>query len=123
MKTLPQLPGFNGKHGISSTARYIRIETYLTDPKVLILMHFFASVGQDFQKFLKPLQKLEPMIHLLNPKCMELMQDLLVRFMKPETLFKPNRKFIGVNELVELSLARSSNQKVITIICPEYLLP
>ena len=98
LKTLPQLPRFNGKHGISSTARYTPIKTYLTDPKVLILMHFFASVAQDFQKFLKPLLKLEPMIHLLYPKCMELIQDLLVRFMKPETLFKRNRKFISVNE-------------------------
>ena len=122
LKTIPQLPGFNGKHGISSTARYIRIKTYLTDPNVLILMHFVASVGQDFQKFLKLLQKLEPMIHLLHPKCMELIQDLLVRFTKSETLFKPNRKFTGVKELVELSLARSSNQKVIIIVCPEYLL-
>ena len=104
LKTLPQLPGFYGKHGISLNARYTRIKTYLTDPKVLILMHFVASVAQDFQKFLKPLQKLEPMIHMLHPKCM----DLLVRFMKPETLFKPNRKFLCVNKLVELSLTRSS---------------
>ena len=123
LKTLPQLPGFNGKHGISSTARYTRIKTYLTDPKLLILMHFVASVAKDFQKFLKRLQKLEPMIHLLHPKCMELIQDFLVRFMKPETLFKPNQKFIGVNELVELSLTRSSNRKVIMILCPEWLLP
>ena len=69
-------------------------------------MHFVASVVQDFQKFLKMLQKLEPMIHLLHPKYMELIQDLLVRFMKPETLFKPYQKFIGVNELVELSLLK-----------------
>ena len=63
-------------------------------------MHFVASVAQDIQKFLKPLQKIEPMIHLLNLKCMELIQDGLVRFMKPETLFKSNQKFIGVHELV-----------------------
>ena len=62
LKALPQLPGFNGKHGISSTARYRCIKTYLTDQKVLILMHFVASMAQDFQKFLKPLQKLDPMI-------------------------------------------------------------
>ena len=123
LKTLPQLPGFNGKYGISSTARCTRIKTYLTDPKVLILMHFVASVAQDFQKFLKPLQKLDPMIYLLHLKCMELTQDLLVRFMKPETLFKPYQKFIGVSELVELSLTRSSNQKVIIVVCPEYLSP
>ena len=43
--------------------------------------------------------------------------------MKPETLFKPNQKLVGVNELVELSLTRSSNQKVIIIVCTEYLLP
>ena len=43
--------------------------------------------------------------------------------MKPETLFKPNQKLVGVNELVELSLTRSSNQKVIIIVCTEHLLP
>ena len=102
---------------------YTCIKTYLTSLKVLILMHFIASVAQNFQIFFKPLQKLELMTHLLYPKCMELIQDLLVRFMKPETSFKPNRKLIGVNELVELSLTRSSNQKVIVIVCPEYLLP
>ena len=102
---------------------YTCIKTYLTSLKVLILMHFIASVAQNFQIFFKPLQKLEPMIHLLYPKCIELIQDLLVRFMKPETSFKPNRKLIDVNELVELSLTRSSNQKVIVIVCPEYLLP
>ena len=96
LKTLPQLPGFNGKHGISSVARYTHVKTYLTNPKVLILMHFVASVVQDFQKFLKPLQKLEPMIHLLHLKGMELIQDLLVRLMKPEALFKPNRKLTCV---------------------------
>ena len=120
LKTLPQLPGFNGKHRISSTASYTRIKTYLTEPKVLILMHFVASVVQDFPKLLKPLQKLEPMMHLLHPKCMELIQDLLFKFMKPETLFKPNQKFIGVTELVELSLTRSSNQKVIIIVLSIY---
>ena len=69
LKTLCQLPRFNGKHGVSSTARYTRIKTYLTNPKVVILMHFVASVAQDFQKFLKPLLKLEPMIHLLIPNA------------------------------------------------------
>ena len=34
LKTLHQLPLFNGKHGVSSMARYTRIKTYLTDPKV-----------------------------------------------------------------------------------------
>ena len=47
LKTLHQLPLFNGKHGVSSMARYTRIKTYLTDPKVSILMHFVAVVAQD----------------------------------------------------------------------------
>ena len=111
LTSLPKLLGFNGKTGIASTARYKRIKGYLLDENVLILMHFVVSVAQEFQSFMKPLQKTEPMIHVLHPKCMHLLHMLLLRFMKPETFLKAN-KLIGVNEMVELCVSNEANHRV-----------
>ena len=41
---------------MASIALYKRIKKYLTDKRVLILMHFVVSAAQDFQSFMKPLQ-------------------------------------------------------------------
>ena len=111
LTSLPKLLGFNGKTGIASTGRYKRIKGYLLDENVLILMPFVVSVAQEFHSLMKPLQKTEPMIHVLHPKCMHLFQMLLLRFMKPETFLKAN-KLIGVNEMVELCVSNEANHRV-----------
>ena len=114
--SLPKLLGFNGKTGIASTARYKRIKGYLLDENVLILIHFVVSVAQEFQSFMNPLHKTEPMIHVLHPKCMYLLHMLSLRFMKPETFLKAN-KLTGVNEMVELCVGNEANHRVIFFSC------
>ena len=57
--------------------------------------------GSRLPEILETVAEVRPDDHLLHLKCMELIQDLLVRFMKTEILLKPNRKFIVVNELLE----------------------
>ena len=114
--SLPKLLGFNSKTGIASTARYKRIKGYLLDENILILMHFVVSVAQEFQSFMNPLQKTEPMIHVLHPKCMYLLHMLSLRFMKPETFLKAN-KLIGVNEMVEFCVSNEANHRVIFFSC------
>ena len=78
MKALLELPGFKGKNGIGFTTRYKSTKDYLTDHRVLILMHFVVLVSQDFQTFMKPLQRKEPMkndpcysskVHAANSIC------------------------------------------------------
>ena len=84
-KTLPQLPGFNGK---SSMARYTRINrtdhTYLIE--VLILINFVASVAQDFQKFLKPLKDVlvEAAAYLVNALPMKVQVVFYAKFLHPK---------------------------------------
>ena len=114
LTTVKSLPGFKGKTGISSTIRYKRIKEYLTDKRVFIIMHFVASVAQDFQVFMKLLQTRSPMIHILHSKCMELIHTLLQRFMKQEKIMKSNdeNKPIGANKLIDLKVDEPSNQKV-----------
>ena len=84
-KTLPQLPGFNGK---SSMARYTRINrtdhTYLIE--VLILINVVASVAQDFQKFLKPLKDVlvEAAAYLVNALPMKVQAVFYAKFLHPK---------------------------------------
>ena len=49
-----------------------------------VVIAFVVFIAQDFKKFLLPLQTKDPMIHLLHPKCMELLKDILDKFMLPE---------------------------------------
>ena len=116
LNTLPTLPGFNGKRGITSTARYICIREYLTDKLKLILIHFVVSVAQDFQSFMKPLQNQKPIIYVLHSKCMDPIHLLLQRFIKNYKVMRSKEptKQIGANKLVDLNIDDVSNHKVIT---------
>lgn len=71
-------------------------------------MYFMIFIGHDFPLFLKQMQKIEPMIHALHFKFIQLIQ-FLARFMKHETFQKRNQKLLGVNEIVDVSLNQSLN--------------
>eukprot|EP00111_Clytia_hemisphaerica_P012166 TCONS_00035734-protein len=117
MKKVPELPGFKGKSGIAATSRYKRIKQYLTDERVLIVMHFVASVAQDFQAFIKPLQTKSPMIHILHSKCTKLIHTLLRRFILENKISNSKtKKPIGTNKLLDLEVKDSTNQTVRRII-------
>ena len=66
---------------MASIALYKRIKKYLTDKRVLILMHFVVSAAQDFQSFMKPLQD-QKSHDTCSPPQMYVIHSLLQRFMK-----------------------------------------
>ena len=113
LNTLPTLPAFNGKIGIASTAKYNCIREYLTDKRVLILMHLVVSVAQVFQLFIKSLQSQKPMIHVLYSKFMDQIHSLLQRFMKIDKVIRSKEptKWISANKLVDLNVDDPSNPK------------
>ena len=113
LNTLPTLPTFNGKRGIASTAKYNCVREYLTDKRVLILIHLVISVAQVFQLFIKSLQNQKPMIHVLYSRCMDQIHSLLQRFMKIDKVIRSKgpTKWIGANKLVDLNVDDRSNLK------------
>ena len=108
------LPGFDGKRGIASTVQYKLVKEYLTDKRVLILMHFVVCVAQDFQSFMKSLQNQKLMTHVRIPKCMDLIHLLLQRFMKNYKVMRSKEpiKRNGANQLDDVNINDASNHKV-----------
>ena len=88
LKTLPTLPGFKGKNGVSQTELYQRLENVLTSETALTCKSFIVHVCQDFKEFVVPLQSTEPKIHVLYTKCVKLVKDLLSRFVKNDSFMK-----------------------------------
>lgn len=110
---VPPLKGFGGKNGISSTERYQRIKSALSDKNVPILLAFIVFLSNDFNDFIKPLQTNEPMIHVLFQKSMTLIQKLLQKFVKTNKFINSKtRKCIGSNDLQELDVSSPEIQKV-----------
>ena len=55
LKTLPMLPEFKGKSGVSQTERYQRIKNVMASKTALAYMSLIAHVCQGFKEFIFPL--------------------------------------------------------------------
>ena len=112
--TFKTLQKFDGKRGIAFTVQYKLVKEYLTDKRVLILMHFVVCAAQDFQSFMKSLQNQKLMIHVRIPKFMDLIHLLLQRFMKNDKVMRSKEptKRNGANQLDDLNINDASNHKV-----------
>ena len=116
IKKIPTLPGFTGKKGVSSTARYGRIKSYLANKDIPVVMAFVVYFAQDFKKFIKSLETNEPMIQLLFPKCMQLMKNLFGKILKTEVFMKKNENDGGyvlksINNIQDIDVRKESNHK------------
>ena len=77
-------------------------------------MGFIVFLAQDFKKFIKSLETSEPMIHLLHPKCMQLLRSIFSKFLKPEVFMNTNNGEISLksgNDLVDLDV--NDNHKAV----------
>ena len=91
-----------------------KLENYLTDKRVLLLVCFMVSLAQDFQSLMKPLQNQKPMIHVLHLTCMDLIHLLLQRFIENDKVMRSKKptKWIRANKLVDLNIDDAPNHKV-----------
>ena len=91
-----------------------KLENYLTDKRVLLLVCFMVSVAQNFQSLMKPLKNQKPMIHVLHLTCMDLIHLLLQRFIENDKVMRSKKptKRIGANKLVDLNIDDVPNHKV-----------
>ena len=69
---------------IKETARYQRISEVLEDSITSAYVSFCAFVARDFEMFLLPFQSNRPMIHLLYPEMQSLLQNLMLKFIRPK---------------------------------------
>ena len=114
LEIVPILPGFSGKNGVASTARYIRIISCLQNKNVPVVMAFVVHLAQDFRKFVKSLETSDPMIHL-HPKCMQLITSILGKFLKTEAYMKKGseRGYIlkSINYIAAIEVSNKENHK------------
>ena len=72
----------NFKSEIAKTYRYIRIKKALEKPLTEAYVSFCAFTAHDFESFLLPLEKGQPMIHQLFPSMCKLLNDIQSKFIK-----------------------------------------
>ena len=109
--------------GNSLNRKYKRIQGYLSDKCVLILMHFVAIVAQVFEVFMKPLESKEPTIHILYPECIGTdsfsSRKIYERIMIWNRVKQKNYDVNDTNkpmcsiELISLKIDNASNHKIL----------
>ena len=76
------LPQKNFKKEVEKTQRYLRIKSALSKQIMEAYVLFVAFVAHDFHEFLVPFQSTEPMIHLLYPALLKLINTLQGKFFR-----------------------------------------
>ena len=87
-----------------STARFQRLKKWFENPMTEIYLLFFQSILPTLNCTNKFLQRDEPLIHLLQPHLLSLVQKVLSKFVKPTFLVA------GLNDLDKLEYSDSVNQ-------------
>lgn len=80
LEFLPQRKNF--KKEVEKTQRYLRIKSALSKQIMEAYVLFVAFVAHDFHEFLVPFQSTEPMIHLLYPALLKLINTLQGKFFR-----------------------------------------
>ena len=84
LKDLPKKPEFRGEKGVGKTKRYVRIAECLRNPSLQALMAFVVFIGQDYKKYIVPLQTNAPMIHVLHSMEVKLVHGLMSKFIQAQ---------------------------------------
>ena len=82
---LPKQSSF--KSEIGKTYCYIRIKKAVEEQLTEVYVYFCSFTAHDFESFLLPLQKGEPMIHQLFRSLWKLLNDIQSKFIKKKKLF------------------------------------
>lgn len=92
------------KNNFQAAGRDLRIYTALKDPKFNLYCHFIMANIALFDTFNLLLQRDEPCVHILRTKCIELLTDLLVKFVKIEA-------FRSAGDVLKVKFKERANQK------------
>ncbi|XP_041459242.1 uncharacterized protein LOC121410920 [Lytechinus variegatus] len=84
--------------------KYIVQKIFHTGPKTKVIIHVFVSVLPLLKKYVMLFQGEKPMVHLLNDKETELLQDFLACFINSEKL-----KDATARTLIELKVEEPTN--------------
>ena len=104
--------GFNGKSGIGSMERYIRIKYALTNKKLPAIMASVIFIAKDFKNFTIPLEEKQPMMAVLYSKMVTLVKDTLGKFIIEENFLPPSKSLKPIAKLKKLNLDNGDIQKV-----------
>ena len=85
--------------------RFIRVRNKLKSPETKIQLYFLQSVGPIFTDFLTLFQTKGPLVHILQPRLLELVKTLLFRFLKRDHVEGKSAR-----QLIELDLKESTIQ-------------
>ena len=87
-RALQQLPSLTSyfKSESESQARFNRLQKVFCDPLTEIYLLFFQSVLPTFTYCNQFLQREEPLIHVLQPQLLKLLQNVLSKYVKPTVL-------------------------------------
>ena len=84
------LPGFSGENVFLSTERYACIKGYIQNKNIRAVISIIIFFAQDFKKIIKTLKTNAPMIYVLFPKCVQLLQSVFGKFLETE-IFKKKK--------------------------------
>lgn len=87
-RSLQQLPSLSSyfKSEDKSQARFNRLQNAFSDPLIEVYLLFFQSVLPTFTHCNQFLQREEPLIHVLQPQLLKLLQNVLSKYVKPAIL-------------------------------------
>ena len=111
LKDLPQRPEFKGEKGVGKTKRYLRIAENLSNPALEALMAFVVFIGQDYKKYIIPLQTNAPMIHVLHGMQIKLVYALMSKFIQSKFILDDSKnKTKAAKDLLEIDVTNSKLQ-------------
>ena len=112
LEVLPTQKVFNGKSGIGSRERYIRIKYALTNKKLPAIMASVIFIAKDFKNLTIPLQEKQPMITMLYSKMVTLVKNTLGKFIIEENFLPPSKSLKPIAKLKKLNLDNGDIQKI-----------
>ena len=67
---------------IKGNERYRRIMSFLTSRETMVQLYFLESLKPVFDQFLQLFQTEEPLIHILHQSMLQLLKQVMFRFLK-----------------------------------------
>lgn len=110
LEYLPKQPRFKGKSGVQQTERYQRIRENLTNRFLLPSMSFVVHLADIYKKFIIPLQAEQLKIHVLHTKSMNLVRELMSKFIQRKHIVDEKNRLLVVEELKK-ALKDTGNHK------------
>jgi len=100
LEFLPKQPRFKGKSGIQQTERYQRIRENLTNRLLLPSMAFIVHLADTYKKFIiLAFEAEEPKIHVLHTKSMNLVRELMSKFIHRKHFVDEKNRLLLVEDL------------------------